>query len=160
MSDHVKALAELKQVASQTGITLPTTPNATQQSQAAELEIADGSSTAVKNFASVYLPVAKMHLQMAESGSCTCGRRPCRNRSMPARWAFPLTSTSWAGGCPPPANWSLTATSTGRARDVPAALFTGTGPRLVIMTCGGPFDSATHHYDDNVVVYASPASNG
>jgi hypothetical protein len=53
MSDHVKALAELKQVASQTGITLPTTPNATQQSQAAELEIADGSSTAVKNFASV-----------------------------------------------------------------------------------------------------------
>jgi len=97
MSDHVKALAELKQVASQTGITLPTTPNATQQAQAAELksiaasqfdvtydslqiqghelsisqtntEMADGSSTAVKNFAAVYLPVAKMHLQMAESG--------------------------------------------------------------------------------------------
>jgi len=97
MSDHEKALSELKSVASQAGITLPTAPNATQQAQAAELksvaasqfdvtydslqiqghelsisqtntEIADGSSTAVKNFATVYLPVAQKHLKMAESG--------------------------------------------------------------------------------------------
>lgn len=95
MSDHEKALTELKAVASQEGITLPTAPNATQQAQAAELksvpasefdvtydstqikghelsigqtnsEIADGSSTAVKKFASVYLPVAEKHLKMAE----------------------------------------------------------------------------------------------
>jgi Sortase domain len=29
-------------------------------------------------------------------------------------------------------------------------------PRLVIITCGGPFDAATGHYLDNVVVYAVP----
>ena len=32
----------------------------------------------------------------------------------------------------------------------------GTRPRLVLITCGGRFDSATQHYDDNVVVYAVP----
>ena len=97
MSDHQKALSQLKTVASQAGITLPTAPNASQQAQAAQLkstpasqfdttydsiqvqghklsisqtdtEIADGSSTAVKNFARTYLPVAQKHLQMAESG--------------------------------------------------------------------------------------------
>lgn len=29
-------------------------------------------------------------------------------------------------------------------------------PRLVLLTCGGAFDQATHHYSDNVVVYAVP----
>lgn len=29
-------------------------------------------------------------------------------------------------------------------------------PRLVIITCGGPFDAATGHYLDNIVVYAVP----
>lgn len=33
-----------------------------------------------------------------------------------------------------------------------------TGSRLVIVTCGGAFDSATQHYADNIVVYATPAS--
>jgi len=38
---------------------------------------------------------------------------------------------------------------------LPAGLFTGTGPpRLVLITCGGPFDSAQKSYLDNVVVYA------
>lgn len=32
------------------------------------------------------------------------------------------------------------------------------GGRLVIVTCGGPFDAATHTYRDNVVVYATPAT--
>ena len=32
----------------------------------------------------------------------------------------------------------------------------GTRPRLVLITCGGRFDSATQHYADNVVVYAVP----
>jgi len=30
-------------------------------------------------------------------------------------------------------------------------------PRLVIVTCGGPFDAATGHYRDNIVIYAVPA---
>ena len=29
-------------------------------------------------------------------------------------------------------------------------------PRLVLLTCGGAFDQATHHYADNIVVYAVP----
>jgi hypothetical protein len=33
-----------------------------------------------------------------------------------------------------------------------------TTPRLVLVTCGGTFDWDTHHYRDNVVVYALPAS--
>jgi sortase (surface protein transpeptidase) len=31
-------------------------------------------------------------------------------------------------------------------------------PALVIITCGGPFDSATGHYTDNVVAIARPQS--
>jgi hypothetical protein len=30
------------------------------------------------------------------------------------------------------------------------------GPRLVLITCGGPFDQATRHYADNIVVYGVP----
>lgn len=30
--------------------------------------------------------------------------------------------------------------------------------RLVLITCGGPFDRRTRHYRDNVIVYASPVS--
>jgi len=37
--------------------------------------------------------------------------------------------------------------------------FATTGPsRLTLITCGGPFDRATGHYRDNVVVTAVPAS--
>jgi putative membrane protein len=96
MSDHTKALAGLKTVASEVGIALPTAPSAAQQAQAAELEtvpsgqfdatydslqiqghevsvsqtkteIAHGSSTMVKNSASGYLPTAEKHLMMAET---------------------------------------------------------------------------------------------
>jgi putative membrane protein len=102
ISDHTKALASLKTVASQEGITLPTAPSPTQQAQAAQLksvassqfdatydaiqiqghelsisatkaEIADGSSTAVKDNAGTYLPVAEKHLQMAESDYTALG---------------------------------------------------------------------------------------
>jgi putative membrane protein len=96
MSDHAKSLAGLKTVASTAGIMLPTAPSAAQQAQAAQLktvpsgqfdatydsiqiqghevsvsqtktEIAGGSSTMVKNFASGYLPTAENHLMMAET---------------------------------------------------------------------------------------------
>jgi hypothetical protein len=36
----------------------------------------------------------------------------------------------------------------------------GSMPRLVLLTCGGPFNSATRHYEDNVVVYATPLGRG
>jgi hypothetical protein len=29
--------------------------------------------------------------------------------------------------------------------------------RLVIVSCGGPFDATTGHYLDNIVAYAAPA---
>jgi putative membrane protein len=102
ISDHTKNLSQLKTIASQDGITLPSAPNATQQAQAAQLksvassqfdatydsiqiqghelsisqtrtEIANGSSAAVKGNATTYLPVAEKHLQMAESGYTALG---------------------------------------------------------------------------------------
>lgn len=40
---------------------------------------------------------------------------------------------------------------------LPAEMFATGGPRqLVLVTCGGPFDSRTGHYQDNTVVYALP----
>jgi hypothetical protein len=41
---------------------------------------------------------------------------------------------------------------------IPSEVFVRTGPvRLVLITCGGPFDSATGNYEDNIVAYARPA---
>jgi hypothetical protein len=40
---------------------------------------------------------------------------------------------------------------------LPTSVFRRTGPaRLVLVTCGGPFDAATGHYRDDVVVTAVP----
>jgi hypothetical protein len=45
-------------------------------------------------------------------------------------------------------------------RAVPTAIFSSTGSaRLVLVTCGGPFDQATGHYADNVVVTAVPTTS-
>jgi hypothetical protein len=52
-------------------------------------------------------------------------------------------------------HWTVDGVRTYPKGQVPAGLFAGYGPRLVIITCGGPFDDVTHHYDDNVVAYAS-----
>lgn len=44
-----------------------------------------------------------------------------------------------------------------RKQKLPADLFQADGPRrLVVITCGGPFDYGTGHYRDNLVVIASP----
>lgn len=41
--------------------------------------------------------------------------------------------------------------------DLPAAVFARDGPaRLVLITCGGPFDRPQRSYEDNIVVYAVP----
>jgi hypothetical protein len=40
---------------------------------------------------------------------------------------------------------------------LPPELFATTGPaRLVLITCGGPFDRTTLNYRDNIVIYAVP----
>jgi sortase family protein len=41
---------------------------------------------------------------------------------------------------------------------LPTSLYSGKGaPRLVLVTCGGPFDRASGHYRDNIVVTAVPS---
>jgi hypothetical protein len=41
---------------------------------------------------------------------------------------------------------------------LPPALWVTNGPpKLAIVTCGGPFDKATGHYVDNVIVWATPS---
>ena len=43
--------------------------------------------------------------------------------------------------------------------NLPADLFVNTGPaKLALVTCGGPFDAATGHYLDNVIVWATLAT--
>jgi len=45
-----------------------------------------------------------------------------------------------------------------KERGIPADVFApGGAARLVLITCGGPFDAASGNYEDNVVVYAVPA---
>jgi hypothetical protein len=45
-----------------------------------------------------------------------------------------------------------------KSTGIPAAVFSTTGrARLALITCGGPFDSATGNYEDNIVAYAEPA---
>lgn len=46
--------------------------------------------------------------------------------------------------------------------NLPAGLFSGrNGPAaLAVITCDGPFDRATGHYEDNLVVYAVPNPSG
>jgi hypothetical protein len=44
---------------------------------------------------------------------------------------------------------------------LPPSLFDTAGPpRLALVTCGGPFDSATGHYLDNIIVWAVPTQIG
>lgn len=91
--DHQVALGKARTVARHAGVTLPDQPNAMQQAAAAELEsstdvpkdyftvqiagheesiagtqaeIANGTRSAVVTYATGYLPVAQMHLQMAQ----------------------------------------------------------------------------------------------
>jgi hypothetical protein len=46
-----------------------------------------------------------------------------------------------------------------KADGLPPDLFRTDGPpRLVIITCGGPFDRSARSYLDNIVVFASPAA--
>jgi hypothetical protein len=55
--------------------------------------------------------------------------------------------STWSVAAPPQTNLKT---------QLPPALWVTTGaPRLALVTCGGPFDPATGHYLDNVIVWAS-----
>jgi hypothetical protein len=44
---------------------------------------------------------------------------------------------------------------------LPATLFVNSGsPQLAVVSCGGPFDSSTGHYVDNVIAWAVPVTPG
>lgn len=105
LSDHQAALAKLQAVAAQLGIAVPTEPSADQKKAAATLQEVDdnafdityaqiqvaghqksiagtnmeltaGSDAALINYATNYLPVATMHLQMAQDALVAAGGTP------------------------------------------------------------------------------------
>lgn len=105
LSDHQAALAKLQTVASQLGVAVPTEPNADQKKDAATLqavdaatfdatyaqiqvaghqksiagtntEISTGSDPVLIDYATNYLPVATMHLKMAQDALATVGGTP------------------------------------------------------------------------------------
>ena len=56
--------------------------------------------------------------------------------------------------------WSVTSIETVVKDQLPGALWSTSGPAiLAIVTCGGDFDSATGHYIDNVIAWASAAGS-
>jgi LPXTG-site transpeptidase (sortase) family protein len=53
--------------------------------------------------------------------------------------------------------YRVTTIKTMRKAALPTSIYTRTGsPKLVLVTCGGPFDAKSGHYRDNVVVTAVP----
>jgi LPXTG-site transpeptidase (sortase) family protein len=54
--------------------------------------------------------------------------------------------------------YRITTTKIMRKASLPTSIYTRAGsPKLVLVTCGGPFDAKAGHYRDNVVVTAVPA---
>ena len=54
-------------------------------------------------------------------------------------------------------SYAVTARRSYPKADLPASVFDQElGERLVLITCGGRFDQADHHYSDNVVLFALP----
>ncbi len=105
VSDHQAALTKLKSVAQSADVTLPTAPNPQQQADAQKLktvaadafdltyaqvqvaghnlsigdtktELSSGSDLTVTDYANGYLPVAQMHLSMAEDLLSSLGGNP------------------------------------------------------------------------------------
>jgi hypothetical protein len=59
----------------------------------------------------------------------------------------------------PVSRWTVAAPpQTTLKTELPSALWVTSGPpKLALVTCGGPFDTSTGHYLDNVIVWAVPA---
>jgi hypothetical protein len=56
-------------------------------------------------------------------------------------------------------HWRVTWLQVVPKTELPAALFVNHGPpRLAVVSCGGPFDTATGHYVDNVIAWAVPVT--
>jgi hypothetical protein len=54
--------------------------------------------------------------------------------------------------------YKVTSVKTYLKADLPTNVWSRRGPaRLVLVTCGGPFDQKTRHYRDNIVLTAAPA---
>jgi len=80
--------------------------------------------------------------------------RPEHIRLIPERQALIVAENA----PPSPATAASTdSPSAGRKHQgLPAAVFSTTGPaRLVLITCGGPFNAAARSYQDNIVVFAA-----
>jgi hypothetical protein len=57
--------------------------------------------------------------------------------------------------------WTVTRLQIVDKDALPAALFVNSGsPQLAVVSCGGPFDSGTGHYADNVIAWAVPVKPG
>ncbi len=129
LTDHQTALGQLQDVAGQLGVDLPDAPNAEQQQAAATLqgltgeafddayaqiqvaghqksiqstenELAGGSDETLLAYAQGYLPVAQMHLDMAQNLVAELGLTP---GSVPAgtggaAGTTPLSTMVWQGG--------------------------------------------------------------
>jgi putative membrane protein len=128
ISDHKTAEAKNKSVSSALKVVLPTAPNATQQAQAAQLksvaassfdltyvqiqvaghqmsiadtqkEISSGSDPSVIAYAKGYLPVAQMHLKMAQDELAALGGNPSSvNAGTGGLVATGGTSHTWEWG--------------------------------------------------------------
>ncbi|MBO0878428.1 MAG: class F sortase, partial [Pseudonocardia sp.] len=56
-------------------------------------------------------------------------------------------------------HWKVTHVQTVLKSALPKSLFVNKGqPQLALVSCGGPFDSATGHYMDNIIAWAVPVS--
>ncbi len=56
-----------------------------------------------------------------------------------------------------PRDFVVTGRQQVRKSELPAELFSRAGPpRLALITCGGAFNNTSHHYEDNVVIVATP----
>jgi sortase (surface protein transpeptidase) len=54
-------------------------------------------------------------------------------------------------------HWVVTQVQTVLKSALPSSLFVDKGrPQLALVSCGGPFDSATGHYLDNIIAWAIP----
>lgn len=73
--------------------------------------------------------------------------------------ATPIGATIVVRGPGGTARYRVVARRAYAKAQLPQDIFDSSGaPRLVVVTCGGAFNTATHHYADNIVVYAVPAS--